>query len=230
MFSQVFLAQTSREMATTQSKKLAYMALHFSPYGKGLSNIPSDLPKGSILLLDDSMPAENHNPEVVVNQLTEMANQFSPVAVLLDFQRPVTRDLEVMADRIVKSLPCPVGITEAYAKNLGCAVFLPPPPANQALADYLRPWEKQGVYLEIAPEALEVTVTEAGSTSVQVPLLEGLSLEDKRLHCHYNVEIFSDKVVFTICRYKEDLESMVQEAEHLGVLGCVGLYGELQYL
>ncbi len=230
MFSQVFLAQTSREMANTQPKKLAYMALHFSHYSKGLSNIPSDLPKGSILLLDDSMPAENHNPEVVVNQLTEMANQFSPVAVLLDFQRPVTRDLEVMADCIVKALPCPVGITETYAKNLTCPVFLPPPPVNQALADYLRPWEKQGVYLEIAPEALEITVTEAGSTSMQVPLLKGLPLEDERLHCHYNVRVLEDKVVFTICRYKEDLSSMIQEAEHLAVLGCVGLYGELQHL
>lgn len=230
MFSQVFLAQASREMATTQPKKLAYMALHFSPYSKGLSNIPSDLPKGSILLLDDSMPAENHNPEVVVNQLTEMANQFSPVAVLLDFQRPVTKDLEVMADCIVKALPCPVGITETYAKNLACPVFLPPPPANQALADYLKPWEKHGIYLEIAPEALEITVTEAGSTSVQIPLLKGLPLEDERLHCHYDVKILGDKVVFTICRHKEDLESLVREAEQLGVLGCVGLYRELNNL
>ena len=230
MFSQVFLAQTSREMANTQPKKLAYMALHFSPYSKGLSNIPSDLPKGSILLLDDSMQANNHDPEIVVEQLTELTHRLSPTAILLDFQRPVTKELEVMADCIVKALPCPVGITEAYAKNFACPVFLPPPPVNQALADYLRPWEKQGVYLEIAPEALEITVTEAGSTSIQIPLFTGLSLEDKRLHCHYNVRVLGDKVVFTICRYKEDLGSMIQEAEHLAVLGCVGLYGELQNL
>lgn len=230
MFSQVFLAQTSQEMANTQPKKLAYMALHFSPYGKGLSNIPSDLPKGSILLLDDSMQANNHNPEIVVGQLTELVHQLSPAGILLDFQRPATKELEVMAERIVKALPCPVGITEAYAKNLACPVFLPPPPANQALADYLRPWEKQGVYLEIAPEALEITITEAGSTTVQVPLLNGLPLEDERLHCHYNVEVFENKVVFTICRHKKDLNSVVREAEHLGVLGCVGLYKELYNL
>lgn len=227
MFSNVFLAQTGGEMTNGLPKKLAYMALHFSPYGKGLSNIPGALPKGSILLLDDSTPPTNHDPRLVTEQLKQLTAQFSPAAVLLDFQRPVTKEPEMMVGCIAKALPCPVGVTESYAKDLGCPVFLPPPPANKALADYIAPWKQQGVYLEIAPEGLEITVTETCSTIRQVYPVPDLPMADNRLHCHYQVEVLQDRAVFTVCRYKEDLLELVQEAETMGVLGCVGLYYEL---
>ena len=229
MFSKVFLAQTSGEIKKQLPEKLAYMALHFSPYSTGLSNLPLDLPKNSILLLDDSMPPENHDPQLVSEQLVQLVNQFSPAGVLLDFQRPVTEKLTAMADCIVKALPCPVGVTERYARDLGCPVFLSPLPANKGLQDYLKPWLNQGVYLEIAPDCLEITVTEKGSKIRQIYPVQNLPLANKKLHCHYQVKVFPDKAVFTICRYKEDLAALVQEAESLGVLGCVGLYEELQY-
>ena len=227
MFSKVFLAQTGWETSNPPPQRFAYMALHFSPYGKGLSNLPKILPNRSIILLDDSLEPVEHDPDMVMGQLTELMERFSPISVLLDFQRPVTVELKIMAEGILKALPCPVGATEEYAKELGCPVFLPPPPANNALRDYIEPWKKQGIFLEIAPEDLQITVTETGSSVTRIFPVSGLPLEDKRLHCHYNVEVFSDRAVFTICRYKEDLAQLVQEAEDLGVLGCVGLYGEL---
>ena len=227
MFSKVFLALTNGEIKKQFPKKIAYMALHFSPYSTGLSNLPLDLPKNSILLLDDSTEPNNHDPQLVVEQLTQLANELLPVGVLLDFQRPVTEKLTAMADCIVKALPCPVGVTESYARDLDCPVFLSPLLANKALADYIEPWKKQGVYLEIAPEGLEITVTQTGSSTIPIFPVEGLPLEDHRLHCHYQVEVSSEKAVFTICRYKEDLVQLVQEAEDLGILGCIGLYGEL---
>lgn len=228
MFSNVFLAQTGGEMTNGLPKKLAYMALHFSPYGKGLSNIPGALPKGSILLLDDSTPPTNHDPQLVTEQLKQLTAQFSPAAVLLDFQRPVTEKLTAMTEHIIKALPCPVGVTTEYARDLGCPVFLPPPPANKALADYIAPWKQQGVYLEIAPEGLEITVTETGSSKSPIFPVPDLPMADKRLHCHYQVEVSQDRAVFTVYRYKEDLAELVQEAETMGVLGCVGLYNELK--
>ena len=227
MFSKVFLAQAGGETENGLPKKLAYMALHFSPYNKGLSNLPGDLPKGSILLLDDSTPPTNHDPQLIAEQLWQLTGQFSPVAVLLDFQRPVTEELNTMAAHLVKSLPCPVGVTESYARDLNCPVFLSPVPVNKGLEDYLKPWMKQGVYLEIAPDCVEITVTETGSTKTQILPVPGLPLIDERLHCHYQVEVSDGKAVFTLCRYKGDLVSLVQEAEKLGVLGCVGLYTEL---
>lgn len=227
MFSKVFLAQTEREMAEFLPKKLAYMALHFSSYSKGLSNAPTALPQGSILLLDDSMEPESHDPEVVTEQLIGLVKQFAPAAVLLDFQRPPTKELKSMAERMVKALPCTVGATESYARDLACPVFLSPLPANKGLEDYLTPWLKQGVYLEIALDCQEITVTEKGSNTRQIYPVQNLPLVDKRLHCHYHVEVSPGKAVFTICRYKEDLSALVQEAESLGVLGCIGLYSEL---
>ena len=224
MFSKVFLAGAA---AKPLVPRFAYMAVHFSSFGRGLSNLPGSLPKGSVILLDDSMEPMDHDPEMVTRQLAELIDRVAPTAVLLDFQRPITKQLQVMAEAIIKALPCPMGVTKAYAKELGCPVFLPPPPANKALGDYIGPWKKQGVYLEIAPEGLEITVTETGSSAIPIFPVSGLPLEDKRLHCHYNVKVLQDKVVFTICRYKEDLAQLVQEAEDSGVLGCVGLYGEL---
>lgn len=228
MFSKVFLAMTAGEMKELSAERIAYMALHFSLYNAGLSNPPQSLQKDSILLLDDSMQITHHDPQLVVQQLKELIGRFSVSALLLDFQRQASASAEAMVATILQELPCPVAATEAYAKKLSCPVFLAPPPVNQLLSDYLSPWLKQGVYLEIAPQFLRITVTENGSVQSQIPPVDNLPLEDKRLHCHYNVEVLPNRVAFTMGRYKTDLLQLVQEAEQLGVLGCVGLYGELQ--
>lgn len=227
MFSKVFLAMTAGEMKASSAERVAYMALHFSPYGTGLSNPPQNLPENSILLLDDSMQIGHHDPQLVVQQLKELVSRFSVSALLLDFQKEATAESEAMVSNILQALPCPVAATAVYAKKLHCPVFLAPPPVNKPLPDYLRPWLKQGVYLEIAPDCLEFTVTEKGSSKKQLNPTQDLPFQDKRLHCHYQVEVFPDKAVFTICRNRTDLLPLVEEAEKLGVFGCVGLYAEL---
>ena len=227
MFSNVFLAVTALGMEKYHPQKTAYMALHFSPFGKGLSNFPTDLPKGSILLLDDSMPPNGHDKQTVVAQLKDLIQSFSPAGLLLDFQRPAAEETELLTKYILEQLTCPIGVSQVYAEKFACTVFLPPPPANKPLAEHLRPWQKQGIYLEIAPNALKFTVTPQGSVAVNIPPVEGLSLTDDRIHCHYDVEVTQDQAVFTICRYIEDLPPLIAEAEQLGVLSCVGLYEEL---
>jgi len=229
MFSHIFLAVTATELAEFRPTKTAYMACHFSPYGKGLSNIPVMLPPNSILLLDDSTPPFGHEQEAVTEQLRKLSAQFSANAVLLDFQGEPTAESMAMAEHLVNTLPCKVAVTERYAKTLGCPVFLPPTPVTVPLQAYLEPWLKQGVYLEIAPSGVQYTITQSGSTSLPIPYKE-LSLQDKKLHCHYAVESFPEKAVFTLCRTKEDLRALVQQATDLGVLGCVGLFQELSRL
>ena len=71
MFSDVFLAQTGWEINQHPTDKAAYLACHFSSYGKGLSNFPEALPSGSILLLDDSMPPNGHDSRIVEAELKE---------------------------------------------------------------------------------------------------------------------------------------------------------------
>lgn len=228
MFSDVFLAQTAMEMAEFRAKKTAYLSCHFSPYGKGLSNLPSSLPPGSLLLLDDSMPICGHDPEVVRDQLKVCIENFSIKGVLLDFQNPPTKEGQKMAEFLLQTFPCPVAATPAYASVLACPVFLPPLPVNQGLQSYLTPWRKQGVFLEIATEGLRLTVTEQGCKRTRIPPVYDLPTENKRLRCHYRTEVFPDKAVFTLCRSKADLQAIVREAENLGVLGTVGLYQELK--
>jgi len=227
IFSNIFLATTSYELAEFLPEKLAYMACHFSPYGVGISNMPRYLPAGSILLLDDSMQVTNHDTEVVTLQLSELVQQFSVEAVVLDFQVPWNAESEQMASAILQAIPCPVAITEKYAKHLQCPVFLSPPPINMPLEKHLAPWKNQGVYLEIAAQATEFTVTEHGSFPTAIPYAQNLPLEDSKLHCHYNVEVFPDRAIFTLSRTLEDLAKLAEEAYALGVSGVVGLYQEL---
>jgi len=232
MFSKVFLAMTAREMEGALPNRVAYMACYFSPYSTGLSNTPRQLPENSLLLVDDSMPVEYHDPELVASQLKALAERFSVGGVLLDFQRERNCLALDMASAILQALPCPVAITECYAKELGCPVFLSPPPVNTALQDYLKDWQNQAVYLEIAPESHKFTVTEAGCIDAPLPVYTtpSLPLKDERLHCHYKVEVFTDRAVFTLCRTREDLTALTEEALGLGVRGVVGLYQELNRL
>ena len=227
MFCDVFLAQTCQEMKQFAAEKTAYMACHFSPYGMGLSNLPDRLPAGSILLLDDSMPPNGHDSGVVESELKDFIGRFDIAAVLLDFQGEMREESMGIAQHLANALPCPVAVSEGYAKELGCPVFLSPTPVNMPLKDHITPWVQQGVYLEIAPMATRFTVTENGCTSLPIPFEGELQLCDERLHCHYKVEVFPQKAVFTLCRTKDDLQALAEEARQLGVLGTVGLYQEL---
>ena len=227
MFSKVFLAQTSREMKEFCPNKTAYMALHFSPYSAGLSNVPQALPKNSLLLLDDSMPINNHRSELICDQLKQLCTQFSPSGLLLDFQSTYNAETADMASRIVQALPCPVAVTEPYARNLRCPVFLAPPPVNKSLEKYLAPWQAQGIFLEIAREQTQFTVTEKGCKICNLPNAQALPLINKACHCHYKVEIFPKQIIYTLQRTKADLADLAEEAYGLGVSGVVGLYQEL---
>lgn len=226
MFSRVFLAATARELETALPKRTAYMACHFSAGGTGLSNMPRTLPADSILLLDDSMPVQGHIPETVVQQMKELVSRFSVRAVLLDFQRPPTVESEKMVSAILENCSCTAAVTPAYAKK-DFPVFLPPPPPNKPLAEHLKPW-KNGVFLELYSEGLEITVTKGGSRATSAFPSAPLPLEDDRLHSHYQVTVSPGKAVFTLSRSREDLAALAQEAEELGVLGTVGLYQELK--
>lgn len=228
MFSEVFLAVTGREMAEFTPQKTAYLSCHFSPYGSGLSNLPAFLPKDSLLLVDDRMPPKEHDPNIVAKQLKEVVENFSVKCILLDFQNAPTEETEAMARHLVNTLSCSVGVTKEYGKKLQCPVFLPPPPLHTPIEKYLTPWLKQGVYLEIAPESIQITVTKDGAEFSPIPYIAELPLYHKRLCCHYQVEVLEDKAIFTLTRSKKDLIALVQKVEQMGALGVVGLYQELK--
>ena len=225
-----YLALTAAEFpnATHLPDKIAWMACHFSCYGTGLSNLPEGLPEGSMVILNDRMPPDSHDPKRIVAQLLELTADAKPDALLLDFQRSGIALNRQLAQELAEALPCPVGVTAEYAKDSGCAVFLEPPPLHISLADHIAPWGAQEVWLEIAPQTFTYTVDQDGCTIAEqenAPLPEPVFL-DENLSIRYHTELLDNAAVFTLQRTKDDLIQLLKGA--CRITRAVGLYQQLE--
>ena len=149
-------------------QNIAYMGCHFSSSGSGLSNLPHKLMPGAMVIIDDAMPPQGHDPELIAKQLTILATDMDISCFLLDFQRPNIAEAQTIANFLAQALPCPVGITPAYAANLTCPVFLPPPPLHVPLKKHIAPWKEREIWLELATETFEIKVSAEGSTYTPV--------------------------------------------------------------
>lgn len=227
----LYLALTNAEISVQQPlpHHMAYMACSFSPYTQGLSGVPSSLPQGSMLILNDRMRCEGHSPDLVAGQLQEAASRLCCESVLLDFQRPQSPEAETMVRSIIQLLSCPVGVTEGYAQDLDCPVFLSPAPLHIPLADHLAPWHGREIWLEAALGQEEIVITAKGAAlSAQFPS-EGLTggFYDDTLRCNYHTRIDSECITFTLFDTIESLEQKLDHAASLGVSRAVGLWQEL---
>ncbi len=227
----LYLAMTAGEIQENSDlpPKLGYMACHFSPYGTGLSNLPNRLPAGSLLILNDRTPIRGHDPELIRAQLEHVLSHNGCRGLLLDFQQPEREETAALATRLAHSLPCPVGLSHHYEDAGDGPVFLPPPPPDIPLAEYLQPRKGREIWLEAALDTLVLSVTDQGCTSSPLPrpvLRDGFP--DRKLHCHYQITEHTDRVDFTLFRTREDLTSLLAEAENLGVAMAVGLWQELR--
>jgi hypothetical protein len=226
-----FLAMTAAEIrgAETLPPKTAWMACHFSPYSTGLSNLPKDLPPGSMVILDDITPIHGHDAEAIAAQLRLRLEEMECSGVLLDFQRPGYEESGLLAERLSEALPCPVGVSALYGQMLSCPVFLPPVPPDVSLADYLAPWNGREIWLELALDGETITLTPAGATTAPLPpaAQHAGGYRDEKLHCHYQIHTDADSARFTLFHTPEDLDALLTEGEALGVTRAVGLYQEL---
>lgn len=226
-----FLAMTAAEFCGSSflPAKIGWMACHFSPYSVGLSNLPRTLPEGSLLIVNDITPINGHNPEVIVDQLRSCVETFRCSGVLLDFQREDNEETMLMATEIVNAFPCPVAVTEEYAASLSCPVFLPPLPHHIPLADWVKPWQGREIWLDVALDLEEILISDEGISIL--PLSNAIPEDgfiDATLHCHYRSEVFDHYAKFTLWRTKEDIASLLEEAESLNIRTAVGLYQEFQ--
>lgn len=226
-----YLAMTAAEIRGNSEfpPNIAWMACHFSPYCTGLSNLPRELPPGSLLILDDITPIHGHDPEEIGFQLKERTEMLECCGILLDFQRPDCAEAAALAKYLAEALPCPVAVSEPYAQGLTCPVFLPPVPPAVPLTDYLAPWQGREIWLEMALDGEVITLTSEGASATNLPsgeTNEGGHVEEK-LHCHYHIQIEEELARFTLFRTREDLEKLMEEAAELGVANAVGLYQEL---
>lgn len=226
----VYLAMTAAEFrcASQIPPNIAWMACHFSPYGTALTNLPRELPPGSLLILNDRTPIHGHDPAQVFDILTQAVEELGCAGLLLDLQRPNCGEAAKLAEKLM-DLPCPVCVSEIYGKDLDCPVLLPPVPLLQSVEEYIAPWGQREIWLELALDGIEISVTENGSTTAPLPHYESPEIPhcDMQLHCHYGIKMHQNRADFVLKRTKNDLQNMTNSAEKAGITHFVGLWQEL---
>jgi hypothetical protein len=227
-----YLAMTAAELETFSPPEgwfSAFMACHFSPYTTGLSNIPSTLLPGSMLLVNDRTPIHGHDPQRIAGQLLDAFEKLKFDSLLLDLERPNIDAYRELCHALAQRLPCPFGVSSEYARGLDCAVFLPPAPLDSTLESYIAPWKGREIWLDIAPQAACVTITESGSSSWTLPFSPPPenAFCDEALHCRYRAELQADAVLFHLWRDPPQIKKLIGHAQDLGVSKCIGLYQEL---
>jgi len=225
----LYLAMTAAELSCAPAipECYAYMACHFSSYGTGLSNIPRSMPKDSLLIVNDRTPVQGHDPKQIADQLLQAAEDWELSGILLDFQRPDDPLTTRITEEILSNLPCPVGISPQYQKP-DCPVFLPPPPPDIPLSQYISDFQGRQIWLEAAMDSKALVISENGCRECTPPLmLAPCKHRDTRLHCSYDITVQPDHVQFSLHRTAEDLRELLEEAEELGITKAIGLYQEL---
>ena len=227
----LYLAMTAAEMTSKENfpTNFAYMACHFSPYGQGISNLPTTLPENAMLILNDNFPCQGHSPSLAVHQIQEAVSQLRCESLLLDFQRPPDAESEQMVQALLSELPCPVALPPAYGGKWEGPVFLPPCPLHVPMEEYLESWKDREIWLEAALCQETISIRKDGPIfSVHFPP-EGLEdgFFDERLNCRYTIDTAPEQISFTLFDTPESLPQKLEKAQRLGVARSVGLYQEL---
>ena len=225
-----YLAMTGAEYAAAPSlpPHPAWMALHFSAYGTGLSNFPPTLPENAMLLVNDRTPISGHDPSCIARQLQQITQEQGCACVLLDFQRPDCPETKAVVKAVLETCSCPVGVSEHYASGASCPVFLPPVPLRTPIAAYLSPWQDREIWLEATNMAEEVTITPEGMQAHALPPFDAPkdAHYEERFLCHYTIEVADRHIRFRLFRTPEDQEALWAAAQTLQVTQTIGLYQE----
>ena len=220
----LYLAMTAAEISRKEQlpQHLAYMACHFSPYSTGLSNMPNQLPKNTMVILNDRIPVCGQDPDTVACQLAQLCEETEADSILLDLQRPFDDHTEKIVRAILDTAVCPVGVSEIYAYNLDTPVFISVPPLNQTFTQHAKRWEGREIWLEAALEQATYAITETDCRPVYSTSTAPLSCPS--LFCHYGFREEADQVILSLERTREDLLALIDESP---VTKTIGLYQQL---
>ena len=180
-------------------------------------------------MLNDRMPCQGHSADLVSGQLADAVMQLGCESVLLDFQRPPDPESSAMVSNLIRSLPCPVAVTESFAEGFSCPVFLGPGPLHLPLEEHLTPWKGREIWLEAALCQESVKVSPQGSVITPIFPTQRLSggFYDEILRCRYQSQIRHDALEFTLFDTPKSLEQKLETAADLGVSRVIGLWQEL---
>jgi hypothetical protein len=224
----IYLAMTAAEFEKNSClpPQIAWMACHFSLYGKGITNLPNALPPGALLILNDRVPIRGHDPERICQQLLTFLERNPVFALLLDFQQPDQEEIRHLAAHLASAIGCKLAISSLYAQP-GCPVFLPPCPPDLPLSEHIAPWKGWELWLDIAKSVQHLSLDAHGCHSLPFPREAQCPQPASNLHCHYGIQSHADSISFFLERKAEDLSDFLQSAENSGVTTAVGLYQEL---
>ena len=146
----------------------------------------------------------------------------------MDFQRIGCEETRAIAEYLVEVLPCPTVVSEGYARNLNCPVFLPPVPPSVPIEEHLTPWKDREIWLELGLDGEILTLTEAGCevTPLPHPDLDAQGFVEKKLCCHYQIATNEKSARFTLWRTMEDLNYLLEDIKTHGIIEALGLYQE----
>ena len=223
----LYLAMTAAEFSSYDPlpQHPAWMSCRFSPSGKGLCNLPSTLPEGTLLILDDQTPPAGHDAFLIRRQLEEILNSHRCAGLLLDFQRPDSMETAEIAKTLL-ALPCPVCVSHLYAEELFCPIFVPPCPLTTPMEQHLAPWQGREIWLEVASDRADYRIHKNGC-QIRPASQEVLPFYDEKLFCHYGIRIEPEQILFTLERKRTDLDILLASAAACGVTRTVGLFQEL---
>lgn len=225
MVCPLYLCMTPGEFRTTNNLPPypGWMSCHFSPYGKGLSNLPREFPAKMMLVVDDLYPANGHEPHQIAQELLGIADRID--CILLDFQRPDVPLTKKIVDAIARTLPCPIGISQHYALP-GHPVLIPPIPEDMAFPQYFENQQSSELWLEVTTSPLCLEISESGCIETEALDFDRPEHFCRDLLCHYKILQEDGRFVFLLWRKPEDIHALCEIVSPFGVTRAIGLLQE----
>ena len=225
MASPMFLAITADEIPDISPLpgNLAHLGCYVSSTSLTLANLPKEPLTGGGLIIDDHQPILHCDTDGILRQLSKLEPSF----ILLDFQRPPEYHSMNLATALTQ-LHCPVPMPPGYADNLDCPVFLPPVPPHIPIEEHIAPWPHREIWLELALDAVQITITEHGSQITPIPHCQPQenAHKDSMLHCHYKITQSDDALQFYCYRTPEDIDALLHGPLPSNLRHTIGLYQE----
>ena len=225
MVCPLYLCMTPGEFQTANTLPAypGWMSCRFSPYGKGLSNLPKEFPTKMMLMVDDLYPANGHDPLQIAQELLGIADRID--CILLDFQRPDVPLTKEIVDAITRALPCPIGISQHYALP-GHPVLIPPVPEDMPFTQYFNKWQSRELWLEVTTAPLCLEISENGCCEAEALNFDRPEYFCRELHCHYKILQKDDRFLFLFRRKPEDINAFCELVSPFGVTRAIGLRQE----
>ncbi len=230
-----FLAISAQEFPFLSElpSNIAWMSVHFSSYGSGLSNLPHNLPKGSLLILDDQTPWEGHSTEVVCREIVESLLENQATGLLLDFERPATPETNLLTTALsqcCREIGVMLGAPLSYATD-DAAIFISPLPCQTPPERLYQ--KNRKVWLDVSPGAYLIHIGAQGATGQaadQRSFPDGIYpvFTDTELCCSYRSRPNAGGVDILLNHSRESIETMLATLDENAVQLAIGLYREFR--